>query len=254
MKGASVGLGIGLFLFGLGFCPSFVYDKWSIEPTKTARRSYLVLFVAIELIVISSLTTIFHLPGSNDLAYLSIFVFTIYIVFFTRHTEGRQLKLARSRQLACVLFTDIVGFTQMMGDNEEKALKVLDKNRAIQNKAMRKYRGKQIKEMGDGTMIIFYTAYEAMQFALFVQQATKEKNKYQIRIGMHIAEVLFTDEDVFGDGVNVASRIASITKPNEICFSQGVFQNVKNRDDLQIKSLGATELKGVDYALELYSI
>lgn len=254
MRGASVGLGTGLILFGLGFCPSFVYDKWSIEPTKTARRSYLVLFIAIELIVLSSLITIFHLPGSNDLAYLSIFVFTIYIVFFTRHTEGRQLKLARSRQLACILFTDIVDFTKLMGENEDQALKVLDQNRAIQNKALRKYRGKQVKELGDGSMIIFYTAFEAMQFALSVQKATKEKSKYQIRIGMHIAEIIFTDQDVFGDGVNVASRIASITKPNEICFSQGVFQNIKNRDDLKINKLGATELRGVDYSLELYSL
>lgn len=252
--GANKSLGIGLTLFAIGFCPSFLFDKWSIEPSKESRRSYLVLFLAIELIVFSSLFTILRLPGSVNLGFLSIFIFTIYIVFFTRHSEGRQLKLNRSRQLACTLFTDIVGFTEMMGDSEEKALTILEQNRAVQKKFLRKYRGRMIKELGDGSLVVFYTAYEALQFALDVQEEIKKKYKYTTRIGMHIAEILFTDDDIFGDGVNVASRIASMAGPSEIFFSQGVYQNIKNKQLLAINEEGNRDLKGVDYSLNLYSI
>ena len=247
-------MGIGLTLFAIGFCPSFLYDKWSIEPTREARRSYLVLFFTIELIVFSSLFTILRLPGSVAFSFMAIALFTIYIVFFTRHTEGRQLKLNRSRQLACTLFTDIVGFTEMMGNSEEKALVILEQNRVVQKKFLRKYRGRLIKELGDGTLIVFYTAYEALQFALDVQKEIKKKYDFSTRIGMHIAEILFTDDDVFGDGVNVASRIASLAGPSEVFFSQGVYQNIKNKELLAINEKGSSELKGVDYALNLYSI
>ena len=254
MAGAHVGIVLGLGLFGLGFCPSFLFDKWTIEPSKESRRSYLVLFLAIELITLSSLATILRLPGSPVMGYLSLFTFAIYVVFFTRHTEGRQLTLTRSRQLACVVFTDIVGFTEMMGNNEEMALKVLEQNRSIQKKALRKYRGRLIKELGDGTLVIFYTAYEAFQFAVSVQEKTKKNGSFSTRIGMHVSEILFTDDDVFGDGVNVASRIAGVTNPDEICFSQSVFQNIKNKEEIGIRHIGPTNLKGVDYPLDLYSL
>lgn len=252
--GAGVGIISGLLLFALGFCPSFIYDKWTIEPSRESRRSYLVLLLAIELIVFGSILTILRLPGSPITGYLSILVFSVYLVFFTRHSEGRLLKLHRSRQLACTLFTDIVGFTEMMGESEENAISVLERNRAIQKKYLRKYRGRLIKELGDGTLTVFYTAFEALQFALNVQQEIKSEDQYATRMGMHIAEILFTDSDIFGDGVNVASRIASLAGPSEICFSQGVFQNIKNKQELNVKSMGTKELKGVDYTLDIYSI
>lgn len=254
LPGAAALIGIGLSTFAILFCPLFLYDKWTFEATRVARRSYLVLAISIEFVVFSSLFIILKLPGGSELAYLGIAFFTVYIVFFTQHTEGRKLKLSRSRQLTCVLFTDIVGFTQMMGEDEDSALIAIEKNRNIQKRLIRKYRGKWVKDLGDGSMVVFYTAYEAVQCAVEIQKKIIKETKFKVRMGLHISEIVLTDEDIFGDGVNVASRIASMAQADEIMFSEGVFQNIRNREDHEIEPLGPQTFKGVEYKVGVYKL
>jgi len=254
LPGAGAMIGIGLTIFAVLFCPLFLFDKWSFEATKAARRSYLFLAIAIEFVAFSSLFVILKLEGASELAYLGIAFFTIYIVFFTRHTEGRKLKLSRSRQLTCVLFTDIVDFTKMMGENEDLALLAIEKNRSIQKRLIRRYRGKWIKDLGDGSMVIFYTAYEAVQCAIEIQKKIKKEAKFKVRMGLHISEIVLTDEDIFGDGVNVASRITSMADADEIIFSEGVYQNIRNREKYEIETLGPQDFRGVEYSVSVHKL
>ena len=118
----------------------------------------------------------------------------------------------------------------MMGEDEEKALRVLEQNRKIQKAIIRKHRGKWLKEMGDGSLVIFYTATEAIGAAIEIQHQIQESGNFNVRMGIHISEIVFTDTDVFGDGVNVASRISDKATANEICISEAVFQNTTTNE------------------------
>ena len=129
-------------LFTLAFSVFYLIDKISIERNREARISVVVLSLALLLVILSSVSTLLHWPLSGALGYMSVIIFSVYLVFFTRYTEGRKLKLQKDRQLASILFTDIVGFTSMMGQNEDKTLLALDRNRTIQKRLIRKYRGK----------------------------------------------------------------------------------------------------------------
>ena len=185
---------------------------------------------------------------------LGTLIFAVYFVFFSASAEGRKLQLRRDRQLAAVLFTDIIGFTSQMGDDENNALSILAVNREIQKGIIRKHRGKWVKEMGDGSLVIFYTATEAVLAALEIQEKVQNANKFEIRMGIHLSEIVFTDSDVFGDGVNVASRISEKASAGEITISDSVYQNIRNRENLTITSLGEIEFKNVAYKLGIHKI
>lgn len=252
--GASVVFGVGILLFVFGFSISNTIDKISLERKRIAKISQIVFTLALVLMVMSVALSIMRWPINRDLAFPAIIMFSIYVVFFTRYTEGRKLIMQKDRQLASILFTNIVGFTRMMGEDEDKTLLVLDRNRAIQKKLVRKHRGKWMKEMGDGAIAVFYTASEAINCAIAIQKEVNEREDFKLSMGVHVSEILFTEKDIFGDGVNVASRIASMARANEICFSNIVFQNIRNREDLEIESLGNQQLKNVAYEVEVYKI
>ena len=114
----------------------------------------------------------------------------------------------------------------MHGCLEPEALVfLLENNRKIQKNIIRKYRGRWLKEMGDGTISIFYTASEAVLCALEIQETINNDHNFKIMLGIHTSEIVFTDKDIFGDGVNVSSRISDLAGPGEICISDDVFRN-----------------------------
>lgn len=108
--------------------------------------------------------------------------------------------------------------------------------------------------MGEGSLVIFYTATEAVAAALTIQDEIQDKGEFNVRMGIHISEIVFTDSDVFGDGVNVASRISDKASGGEIFISDPVFRNIRNREDLQIQPLGEMEFKNVSYPLKIHKI
>jgi len=112
----------------------------------------------------------------------------------------------QTRQLAAIMFTDIVGYTRLMGEDEQKAMQVLRKNRKIHQSIIKKYLGKWLKEMGDGTLASFQTASEAVYCAGSLIAECVKKD-ISLRIGIHLGEVIEEKGDIFGDGVNVASRL-----------------------------------------------
>ena len=131
--------------------------------------------------------------------------------------------MIQSRQLAAIMFTDIVGYTALMGGDEQKAMAILTQNRALHKPIIESFNGKWIKELGDGVMATFPTASDAVLAAIQIQEQCKLTCEFQLSIGIHLGEVLFEDEDVFGHGVNVASRIQSMASPECIFISDSVY-------------------------------
>lgn len=254
LPGAAVILSIGIISFVVYFSVSFLIDRLTLQTRRGLQISTIILFASLQCAMLFIFFSFLRLPPAEILQYASLILLAVYFVFFSTQTEGRKLEMRKDRQLAAILFTDVVGFTAMMEQDEDKALRVLDQNRKIQKQVIRKQRGKWLKEMGDGSMAIFYTATEAVSAASEIQQKIQEKGEYNVRMGIHISEIVFTDKDVFGDGVNVAARISDKASANEICISEAVFHNVRNREDMRITPVGETKFKNVSDPLKIYKI
>ena len=162
--------------------------------------------------------------------------------------------MSQSRQLAAIMFTDIVGYTALMGHDEQKAFEFLNKNRIIQKPIIEEYNGRWIKELGDGVMASFNTVTDAVNAAIKIQKTCNAAKDFQLRIGIHLGEVVFENDDVFGDGVNIASRIQAIAKPGCIYVSESVHNNVSNRRDVTTKFIKEEPLKNVKEPVRIYEI
>ena len=117
----------------------------------------------------------------------------------------------QQRRLAAIMFTDIAGYTALMGKNEDMAFEILRKNREIHNRCIGQFNGTLIKEMGDGILASFHSSSDAVRCAFKIQEESK-KQDIPLKIGIHEGEMVFEGDDVLGDGVNVASRLESITE------------------------------------------
>jgi len=162
--------------------------------------------------------------------------------------------MSQSRQLAAIMFTDIVGYTAMMGNDEKKAFELLSKNRQIQKPIIEKYNGRWIKEMGDGVMASFNTASDAVHAAMKIQEACNAVSNFQLKIGIHLGEVVFENDDIYGDGVNIASRIETLGVGSSVLMSKSVRDQIRNNAEFQITSLGLFDFKNVGEAVEVFAI
>ena len=157
------------------------------------------------------------------------------------------------RRLAAIMFTDIVGYTSLMGSEEKIAFDILKKNRRIHWRLIKKYKGRLLKEMGDGILASFPSGMESVVCALAIQKATLELN-IPLRIGIHLGDVIFERRDVLGDGVNIASRIQGVAETNGVVISETVYDNIRNKENLEIEFLGQKSLKGVQSKIGVYRI
>jgi TolB-like protein/class 3 adenylate cyclase/Tfp pilus assembly protein PilF len=162
--------------------------------------------------------------------------------------------MAQSRELAAIMFTDIVGYTALMGKDEQKAFNILDRNRRIQKPIIEEYRGVWIKELGDGVMASFKTVSDAVNAAIKIQKECNVLNEFQLRIGIHQGEVVIEDGDLFGDAVNIASRIQSCADPGSIFVSEVVHNNVSNKNEIQTEFIRTENLKNVKESVKIYRI
>jgi adenylate cyclase len=162
--------------------------------------------------------------------------------------------MAQSRQLAAIMFTDIVGYTALMGKDEQKAFTILNENRELQKPIVEQYNGKWIKELGDGVMMSFITVSDAVNAAVKIQEACDAAKDFQLRIGIHLGEVVFENDDVFGDGVNIASRIQSAAKPGSIYISESVHHNVSNKKEINTRFVGEEQLKNVKEPIKIFEV
>ncbi len=159
-----------------------------------------------------------------------------------------------TRLLAAIMFTDVVGYTALMGRDERLAFEVLRKNRTLQKPIIESHRGRWIKELGDGVMASFGSATDAVRAALSIQGACHADDDLTLRIGIHLGDVVFENDDVFGDGVNVAARIQAAAEPGCIYVSGNVRQSIANQPDLETRFVKQVTLKNVREPVSLYEV
>lgn len=162
--------------------------------------------------------------------------------------------MSQLRQLAAIMFTDIMGYTALMQEDEAKALQFREKMKQKLEAEIPLHKGKIIKWMGDGALCIFDSAIESVKAAIALQLTMLEEPKVPVRIGIHQADVIFEDSDVHGDGVNIASRLESFALPGSIFISSKVFEDIKNQKDIQTVSLGKYLLKNIKDPIEIFAI
>ena len=150
------------------------------------------------------------------------------------------------------MFTDIIGYTALMSRDEQKALKTLQKNREMQKSLAEKHNGEFLKEMGDGTLLCFQSALDAVRCAMEIQQSVTDDPDLNLRIGIHLGDIVFKEGDVFGDGVNVASRIEKLAEAGGICISGQVYKTIKNQRDVEVRLIGKKRLKNMEDPIEIY--
>jgi adenylate cyclase len=158
------------------------------------------------------------------------------------------------RILAAIMFTDIVGYTALMQENETRAKVLRDKHRRVLEDETLMHRGKILQYYGDGTLSIFGSALEAVKCAIDIQKELNKEPKIPLRIGIHLGDIVYEDNGVYGDGVNITSRIQALSIPGGVFISEKVHDEVKNHEDINSISLGEFELKNVKRPLELFAI
>jgi adenylate cyclase len=156
------------------------------------------------------------------------------------------------RELAAIMFSDIAGYTAIMGRDEERAMRALAAHRALLRMLLPKFNGRMLGEIGDGTLTSFHSASDAVNCARQAQAALKDSPDLQLRIGIHLGDVLFTDDNAWGDGVNIASRIHALAVPGSICVSATVYDEIRNKPGMVAKNLGQKHLKNVSRPIGVY--
>jgi len=162
--------------------------------------------------------------------------------------------MSQSRQLAAIMFTDIVGYTALMGKDSAKALELVRISKEIQKPLVEKHQGQWLKEMGDGALAMFGTATDAVNCAIEIQRTSRADFEGDFRIGIHLGDVTIEENDVYGDGVNVASRLESIADPGGIYISESIEKAIQGQTDVQAKYLGEVKLKNVAYGVRTYAV
>lgn len=213
---------------------------------------------AMELLKTSSLTV-------SEVSYQVGFSSTSYFIKCFREEYGYPpgeagkredfpLDKTPTHQLAAIMFTDIEGYTAVMQQDEEKALKFRKRHREVFESITEKFHGKILQYYGDGTLSTFSSAIDAVRCGIELQLSFGEEPRIPVRIGIHTGDILFSEDGIAGDGVNVASRIESLASAQSVFISEKVYDEVKNQSGIQTASMGVFELKNVDKPLEVYAI
>ncbi len=157
-----------------------------------------------------------------------------------------------TRKLIAIMFSDIAGFTALMGEDEDRAVRALERSRSVVRTQVEKHGGRLLEEIGDGTLSSFESAVGAVECAREIQAIIGPDPSFDLRIGIHIGDVLISGDQVIGDGVNVASRIHGLAEPGAICISDRVYDDVRNHPELEARLLGERDLKNVNRRVTVY--
>jgi adenylate cyclase len=165
----------------------------------------------------------------------------------------------KQRKLAAIMFTDMVGFTLLGQKNESLSLSVLEDQRKLVRPVLSRHNGREVKTIGDAFLVQFPSALDAVRCAFDIQKATREFNtstpedeRIHIRIGIHLGDVVESQDDISGDAVNVASRVGPFAENGGVCLTKQVYDQVQNKFELPMKSLGAKTLKNLRVPLEVF--
>ncbi|MBL9175596.1 MAG: hypothetical protein JNL10_18790 [Verrucomicrobiales bacterium] len=165
------------------------------------------------------------------------------------------------RRLAAIMFTDMVGYSALSQRNEALALELLEEHREVLRSVFPRHQGNEIKSTGDGFLVEFPSALAAVQCATEIQHLMRKRNESRsperrvlIRIGIHLGDVVRRENDVFGDGVNIAARIEPLAEPGGICVSRAVYEQIENKVDHALVQLSRPALKNIQATVEVYRL
>lgn len=162
--------------------------------------------------------------------------------------------MSETRKLSAILFADIQGYTAMMQADERKASLILEKFHQTIKEQVHLQSGKVINNYGDGCVCTFDSAVNALRCAMIIQSSFQAEPKVPTRIGLHSGDVFFKDNNVYGNNVNIASRIESIGIPGAILYSEQIKKEIDNHPEFKSKPLGKFEFKNVDELLEVFAL
>lgn len=162
--------------------------------------------------------------------------------------------MQQSRQLAAIMFTDIEGYTAIMQQNEQRAISLKDRHRLILENEHASFDGKVVQYYGDGTLSIFSSVVQAVKCALAMQRSYCQWPSVPVRIALHVGDVIVNDGHVFGDGVNLASRIESLGVPGAVLISDKVNAEVRNHPEIRTVSMGSYKFKNVEREVEVFAL
>jgi len=165
------------------------------------------------------------------------------------------------RKLAAIMFTDMVGYSALSQRDDKLALELLEEHRQLLRAIFPRFNGTEIKTIGDAFLIEFNSALEAAQCAIEIQRTLSKRNhdvtterRIELKIGVHIGDVVHRGGDVYGDGVNIASRIEPVAGPGGICVSMDVERQVRNALEARFEKLAPTDLKNISVPMDLFRI
>jgi TolB-like protein/class 3 adenylate cyclase/Tfp pilus assembly protein PilF len=165
------------------------------------------------------------------------------------------------RRLAAIMFTDMVDYSALTQRNEKLALELLEEHRALLRALFPRFNGVEIKTIGDAFLVEFQSALEATQCAIEIQRTLAKRNtdspadrRIEVKIGLHIGDLVHREGDVLGDGVNIASRIEPLAGAGGICVSVDVERQIRSAIEVSLVKLAPTELKNIQVPIELFRI
>jgi adenylate cyclase len=158
------------------------------------------------------------------------------------------------RFLAAVMFTDIVGYTALMQENESRAKELRDKHRNVLFKYIDEYGGRIVQYYGDGTLSTFPSAVESVRCAVMIQKELMAEPNIPLRVGIHLGDIVLEEGGAYGDGVNIASRIQNLGISGSVLVSGTIYDQCKNQSDIELTSLGKYELKNVKQEISIYAV
>jgi len=165
------------------------------------------------------------------------------------------------RKLAAIMFTDMVGYSALSQRDDKLALELLEEHRRLLREIFPRFHGTEIKTIGDAFLVEFNSALEAAQCAIEIQRTLAKYNadapaqrQIELKIGIHIGDVVHRAGDVYGDGVNIASRIEPLAGAGGICVSMDVERQIRNAVETRFEKLAPTELKNISVPMELFRI
>src|SRR5713226_4381380 len=178
------------------------------------------------------------------------------------HGKNRSNGLSQGqRRLAAIMFTDMVGYTALGQRNESLSLALVEEQKKLIRPLLSRHNGREVKTMGDAFLVEFSSALDAVRCAYDIQRAIREFNvslpqerRVHLRVGIHLGDVVENQGDISGDAVNLASRIEPLAEDGGVCLSRPVYDQVQNKFELHLTSLGPKQLKNVTSPVEVFKM
>ena len=175
--------------------------------------------------------------------------------------QGPEEAPSRKRKLAAILHADVVGFSRLMGEDEAGTHQALGRLRRAVDPLIAAHGGRIVGTAGDSLLADFPSVVDALNCALEMQRASRAINdpipperRLELRIGVNLGDVIIDGDDIFGDGVNIAARLEALAKPGSVCISHTVYEQVRNKLDLDYRPLGSHRVKNIAEPVRAYAV